>query len=746
MDTTRNAESNIKDNRDYIFEKYCASRGAERQLPTFDRMLSYLRDPIVPCRERSELSMWQFSAIQIKNRASDILAGTTGMMVIRDFVEWTQVKSGRAVVPETIMWEIFQMLAADKIAKDIESINENRKRMEANSEDALKEVVKEIEREAKADQIRAAMTRNFASICEDVAGKKDAPAPAPAPPVQKEKTAKANESDDDDENLGEFINSLTTQKSANVEEEEQPPGPPLHSEAAQNIITEARIRQQREQMEQTRAEHARGQKSLLALSAGERETLDMKLKRYDKMAGLLALEKWKLLRLYGCFVTEISSKILAEMTYEDPLHGDGLLEISTCEHKAMIKRIFELLKPTRDPGLTELFEFMARKSFTFQAFYVYLYQVGCVYADLYDMILRRPQPSKVDKISLPTSQFRGMVDELAEMSLILKYFWGQVVFRQITPNNDTGFLGLARVDPGEMAGMMVSESRTIFVPDQLKMEEERIRMKREGLRYERRYIFKTEMIECSAYDTLVKFCRCREQFHLAFQTFVIGTLPDKEAVCATLMYKARNNPIKHIVMNRLEDNDFYPHEMWAVIGEFDPALCFRVECIQNKTVQILKFGEAGARKYPDPFLEMLAGFDVEIKDFIAGKRRFISAMASLYVIFLVETYFSRHEGLRKVDEDRFEKTWATFYFLPRVHPDILVKRILRDNEPFIAKLTGGMFMLRKTTNDFVVADILTILYLYKEEVENLGGILFFEERYPISDFLCFLDISMHKLS
>lgn len=142
---------------------------------------------------------------------------------------------------------------------------------------------------------------------------------------------------------------------------------------------------------------------------------------------------------------------------------------------------------------------------------------------------------------------------------------------------------------------------------------------------------------------------------------------------------------------------------------------------------------------------MLNGFDTEISEYISGRRHYISTIASLYLIFLVETYFTRHENIRNVNDKRFEETWASRYFLPRMSPDLMAMRILSDSEPFIIKLTGGMFMLRKPNDEFVVSDIITILYKYKQAVEERGGILFHEERYPIGDFLQFLSITMDKL-
>lgn len=761
-DIIRTSENNVSEVREYLFEKYCQSHGAEKVLPPFEKLLHYIRDPILAHKKRSDPGVWLFSSIKLPTRSADTLAGVPGMMIMRDFiasiVEHVRCEHATgATVPDLIMTTIFDMLVADKLRKDISEINENRKRMEKNSEKNLKEVLAEIAEESKEDQVAAAMTNNFSKICQDV--KKELKPSVNPKKVEKraeistldvtspDYVTEKNNDDDDEENDAENL------ARAGVDEDDDDKTLPsstngsINGEALNYLLAKAATEKRERKQERAREKYEKKQKLLMSLAVEEQELLSARLDTYKVYGKKVELEKWKLYKLYGCFVSDISPRILAEMTFEQTTDPEEQLQTLKCTHQTytLINGFFARLKPPRDNAKTELFERMAIKSFAFKAFYVYLYQISCVYADLYDSILRR-ELTKIDVIARGTSQFRGLLDHLVGMSFILKYFWGQVIFRQITPFDDTPVLECARMDPIEIRDITAMEIRTISVPDLERMAEEKATTKKKGLKYEKRYIFKTETVACTPYDVLVKFCRFREQFYLLFQTFILKTLPDKEIVAASLMYRSRNNPIRHIVLNVLDDNDFYEHEMWDVLGDFDPAVGHKLECIQNKTVMLLKFGEPGAEANKDLFLEMLNGFDSEVADYVNGKRHYISTLASLYVIFLVETYFTRHEKIYHVNANRFEETWATRYFLPRMHPDMLVTRISDDDEPFIVKLTGGMFMLRKPDNSFVVADVLTILHLYKTEVTKLGGILFFDERYPIDDFLKFLHISMHRLS
>lgn len=787
-DVVRTPKNNIKETREYLFEKYCQSWGAEKRLPPWDMLLHYIRDPILPHKARMAPGVWLFSSIQLRTRPTDVLAGTPGMTIMRDFVEAITEHTRGASIPDTIMSAIFDMLVATKLRTDYAEINENRKRMEENSEENLKEVLKEIMEESKEDQIVASMTNNFAKIKESVIKA----SPPPPPPLEKaekaseqpvqspasespirdvtlpqplEKAAKAStknkptirdvtfsengyvdDSDDDDLPKPDISRTGLSCPDDDEDKAQVSINGSINGAALDELIIKAENAKRDVDQEKAKKKHEEEHKAMMALAAGDQGILLLKLNRFEVYAATLELEKWKLYKLYGCFVGDISSRILAETTFEQTNPSEKL-ETLNCEPRMyrLISEMFERLKPQREIGVTELFEYMSIKSFTFKAFYIYLYQISKVYASIYDNIIRRPISTTMDKIALATSQSRSMIDQLAEMSLILKYFWGQFVFRQLTRFDDTPALQCARTDPVILREITTPEIRMIFAPDKEKMEEDKKRQRRKGLKYELRYIFKTETITCTPYHVLVRFCRCREQFHLLFQTFVLKALPDKEMIVSSLMYKSRNNPLRHIVLNILKDNDFYEHEMWPVVGEFDSSLAFKLECIQNKTVQLLKFGEADKAANRDLFLEMLTSFDNEITNYIDGKRQYISTLASLYLIFLVETYFTRHEGIHHVYDNRFDETWASKYFLPRTHPDLLMNRIHEDDEPFIAKVTGGMFMLRIPDNTFVVADVLTILHKYKEEVMKLGGILFFEERYPIDDFLTFKCISMHKL-
>jgi len=759
----RSAEKSIKEGRNYLFNRYCESWGKPKELPTMEKLLHFVRDPILQFKNREDASVWLFAAIKVPASSSNVLTGTIGMLIMRDFATRIREDTGGRTIPDHMGYKLFYMLAGKKWERDIAEINENRMRMEANSAICLKQVQDQIAIEQKEDQVKAAALRNFSEIRTEFnksapkpqqplalseirvefdksAPQPSIPAPPPPPPLPTVPRVREDEEDGEDDGLARLISDFQAEHGADdVDLVAENTNCSMSGEVFNKILEKTEREKREAKLHAEKQAYVEKEKNLRVLDQSARIRLELKLDRYDRFARTLKTEKVKLQRLYGCFVTDIIPKILAETTSSEPI------EISTCADSALIKQIFERIKPTRDPALTELYELMAAKSFTFQAFYVYLYYITSIYADLYDATIKSPLKDNVDRLSLPTSQFFSIGDELAEMSIILKYFWGKAVFGQISGFNDTGNISVRRMHPSDMRQLIAMEMRTIYAPDWEKMRMEKEAQQRLGLRYKLRYIFKTKMIECAPFDVLVQFCRSREQFFLAFQTFVLKTLPDKEIIAAALMYYSRGNPIKHIILNQLEGNDFYEHEMWDVFGAFDPALGHRLECIQNKTAQLLKFGE-GASKKADLFMEMLAGFDAEIRKFIAGEKAYISTMASLYILFLAETYFAKHENIRFVNSERFEITWLSMYFLPNPHPDLLHKRFAYDNEPFIAKWTGGMFMLRLRNDEMVISDILTILYAYKTEIDRLGGILLNDERYPIPDFLHFLQISRHDLS
>jgi hypothetical protein len=741
---------NAKENRDYLFQKYCEGHGAEKTILPMNKLLDFIRKPLLQFDQRGDADVWQFSAIQLESRTPDVLGGATGMLILRDFIEQVQIEANRYQVCSKLTECIFLELAGHKLRRDLIEISETRQKMEANSKKDLEDVKKELELEARIDQIRAVMTRNFESLTSDVNSETQRRLQRERAELEEEQKKLAIERGDFAEtNLADSPDARF-EMDHGVDDDTPTMGNSdyagsINGDTFNKLLAEAENGMRKEKEREALMEHERQTRISLSLNKEENVELTAKLKKYDDFAYALETEKWNMLRLYACFIDDISPRIIAEITF---LGTEGtLLEITRFQDAAEIKRVFNLIKPYRRDGRMELYDVMALKSLTFQAFYVYIYHISHTYAKIYDAILRRPIKSNVDEIAMRSSQHAAIIDEINEMALVLKYFWGQAIFKQITASgdneDDTGLLAPGRILPYAMRGLTVMESRRITVPDRDRMHSAEVFARQRGEKYTTTYIFKTDTITCSPFDVLIKFCRGREQFYLGFQTFILQFLADKEIVVATLMYKNRNNPLKHIVLNKI--NDFYPHDMWGVIRAFDPALEHKLECIQNKTVQLLKFGASGGEKQ-DPFMEMLNYFEAQIRDYIAGKRPYITAMASLYMVYLTETYFTRHENIRHVDEQKFETTWASRYFLPRITPRALCDRACYDSEPFIAKWTGGMYILRQRSNEFMVSDILTILYKYKEEVASNGGILFNDVRYCVDDFLEFIKIEMHKFS